>query len=98
MVTQFLTPGKRGVPIMFEKMIAVGRQFQELLFLRLGGEGATSRSNRVLHSAWLYMCGWPSRAAEVGRGRSHVVWEQWVLSVWSPCKDQQMPVPGSTGS
>lgn len=50
MVTQFLTPGKRGVPIMFEKMIAVGRQFQELLFLRLGGEGATSRSNRVLRS------------------------------------------------
>lgn len=91
MVTQFLTPGKRGVPIMFEKMIAVGRQFQELLFLRLGGEGATSRSNRVLRS------GGPL-AAEVGRGRSHVVWEQWVLSVWSPCKDQRMPVPGSTGS
>lgn len=46
MITQFLTPGKRGVPIMFEKMVGVSRQFQELLFLRLGGEGTTSRSNR----------------------------------------------------
>lgn len=48
MVTQFLTPGKRGVPVMFGKMVGVGRQSQELPFLRLGGEGATSRSNREL--------------------------------------------------
>lgn len=61
MVTQFLTPGKRGVPVTFGKMVGAGRQLQELLFLTLGGEGSTSSLDLRVGVA--------SPAAWVGQGR-----------------------------